>query len=159
MPGANKHGERPPLRIRPRPSRRLALSLLVGHLAALAVVFAIPLGWYWRLGLAAAVLAGLAYGICAHVLYLAPWTVREATWGPDGTWTLALVSGRRVDARLLPSTYVTRGLQVLNFRTGRLRTRTLTLLPDAVDGDLLRRLRVRLRLEGARTLSDTDAPA
>jgi hypothetical protein len=159
MSGSHQHRERPPLRIRPRPSRRLALFLISGHLAALVIACALPLDWYWRLGLAAAVLTGLVYGIGAHVLYLTPWSVREATWNSDGAWTLALVSGRRIDARLLPSTYVTRSLQVLNFRTGRWQYRTLTLLPDALDGDLLRRLRVRLRLARAGSGPDTDAPA
>lgn len=155
----SKHRERPPLRIRPKPSRRLAVFLLAGHLAALAVVFATPVDWYWRVGLVVSVLAGLAYGIGAQVLYLFPWGVREATWGSNGTWALVLVSGERIEARLLPSTYVSGRLQVLNFKAGRWRRRTLVLLPDALDPDLLRRLRVRSRLEGVGSVSDTDALA
>ena len=155
----SRNRERPPLRLKPRPSRRLAAYLLVVHCAALAVVLAIPLDWYWRTGLAALVLAGLIFAVAAHVLYLVPWAVREVSWASDGTWWLTLVSGDLVKARLLPSTYVTGRLLVLNFRCGRWWPRAMVLLPDALDADLLRRLRVRLRLEGTRPAADTDALA
>jgi len=77
---------------------------------------------------------------------LIPWAGREAIWEPDGTWILTLVSGQQIEARLLPSTFVTPGLSVLNLRCGRWRSRAMVLLPDSLDPDLLRRLRVRLRL-------------
>lgn len=149
-----KRRERPLLWIRPRPSRRLAALVLVAHGAALAVVFAIPLDWYWRVLLAAAVVGGLARALGAHVLYLAPRAVREATWDSDGTWTLTLVSGEREKASLLPSTYVTARLLVLSFRCGRWRHRALVLTTDALEPNLLRRLRVRLRL--AERKAETD---
>ena len=152
----SKHRERPLLRIRPRPSRQLAAFLLVAHGAALAVVFAIPLEWYWRALLALAVVGGFAHALSAHVLYLAPWAVREVTWDSDGTWALTLVSGERVVARLLPSTYVTVRLLVLSFRQGRWRHRALVLAADALEPNLLRRLRVRLRLTGAERAAGTD---
>lgn len=130
--------------------------LLAIHSAALAVVFAVPLDWYWRAVLAAAVLVGSLYAFLVHVLYLAPRAVREATWGSDGTWSLKLVSGERIEAYLLPSTYVTAWLLVLNFRCGRWRRPVLVILPDALDSDLLRRLRVRLLLSGAKRPADAD---
>lgn len=115
-----------------------------------------PLDWYWRAGLSALVLASLAYALGAQVLLVVPRAVREAIWRSDGTWTLTLVSGEQVEARLLPSTFVLPRLLVLNFRRGRWRSRAMVLLPDALDSDLLRRLRVRLRLRGMADTSDTD---
>ncbi|WP_089727202.1 protein YgfX [Candidatus Thiosymbion oneisti] len=151
--------ELPPLRIRPRPSRILAVFLLVTHGAALSVVVALPLDWYWRSGLAILVLTSLINTIGTQVLFLVPWAGREAIWEPDGTWTLTLVSGKQVEARLLPSTFVTPGLLVLNLRCGRWRSCAMVLLPDTLDPDLLRRLRVRLRLWGTLDKSGTDASA
>lgn len=151
-----KHRKRPRLCVRPGPSRQLAAFLLATHGAALAVVFAVPLDWFLRALLAAAVVGGLAHAFGAHVLYLVPWAVREGTWESDGTWTLTLVSGERVEASLLPSTYVTARLLVLSFRCGRRRHRALVLATDALDANLLRRLRVRLRLTGAERTGDTD---
>jgi toxin CptA len=141
--------------MRPRPSAMLTLFVLTTHGAALAVAIAIPLDWYWRSGLVVAVLASLVYEMVAKVLFLAPWAVREATWKSDGAWILTLVSGEQTEARLLPSTFVARGLVVLSFRSGRWRSRTLVLPPDALDADLLRRLRVRLRLLAAADEADT----
>ncbi|MCB2263374.1 MAG: hypothetical protein LGR52_10655 [Candidatus Thiosymbion ectosymbiont of Robbea hypermnestra] len=146
--------ELPPLRIRPRPSRILAVLLLVTHGAALSALVALPLDWYWRVGLGALVIASLVDTLGTQVLFTIPRGVREAIWGADGTWTLILVSGERVEARLLPSTLVTTRLLVLNFRCGLWRFRALTLPPDALAPDLLRRLRVRLRLWGAADRSD-----
>jgi toxin CptA len=142
--------ERPPLDLRPRPSSRLAFLLLVIHAAAAAVAVALPLDWPWRVLLLSAVLLSGAYLTAGHWLRRLPWSVREALWQPDGAWTLTLGSGRQVEARLLPSTYVSPVLVVLNFRRSGWRPCSLVLFPDALDPDLLRRLRVRLRLAGGR---------
>ena len=155
----SEHRERPPLRVRHESSRLLAAFLLVTHGVGLAVVFVIPLDWYLCAGLSAMVLAGLVYAMAVQVLFIAPRAVREATWSSDGTWTLTLVSGKQVEARLLPSTLVTPRLIVLNFRYGRWRFRAMVLPSDALNPDLARRLRVRLRLGNAENVSDADAPA
>ena len=125
----------------------------------MAVVIVIPLDWYWNAGLAAAVLASLVNAMAAQVLYQAPWALREATWKSDGAWILTLVSGQQIETRLLPSTFVTPRLVLLNFRRGRWRSRTMVLPPDTLDADLLRRLRVRLRLYGGEDAANTDAMA
>ena len=104
-------------------------------------------------------LANLANALGTQVLFLMPWAGREAIWEPDGTWTLILVSGQQIEARLLPSTFVTPGLLILNLRYGHRRSRAMVLLPDTLDPDLLRRLRVRLRLWGTLDRSGTDASA
>jgi hypothetical protein len=150
--------QRPALRIRPRPSRLLAVFLLTTHGTALAVVVSIPLDWYWRAWLAATVLSGLAYTLGAHVLYRVPWAAREANWMSDGTWILTLVRGERIESRLLPSSFVARRLLVLNFRRGRWRSVPLVLLPDTLDADQLRRLRVRLQLHGEANGPRPDPP-
>jgi len=93
------------------------------------------------------ILLALVWLLWAQVLGRAPWSIREAVWDQQG-WRLLLVDGRVRDARLAPSSYVGVSLVILNLRIGRLGRRSLVLTPDRIDADLLRRLRVRLRLEG-----------
>jgi toxin CptA len=146
------HVERQPLRVGPGVSPRLAVFVSVVHGLALLVVCAVPLGIGPRLAMGAAVILGLAHGLAGPVLHRLPWSLREAVWKPDGSWLLTLSGGRQLDARLLPSTYVGSSLVVLAFRCGRLRPCFLPLLSDNLDPNLLRRLRVRLRL-GAHDVS------
>jgi toxin CptA len=60
-----------------------------------------------------------------------------------------LVSGAEHEVRLAPTTFATLPLVVLNFRCGLLRRRALPVFADALDPEQLRRLRQRLRIEGA----------
>ena len=152
-----KHRERPPLHLKPGTSRRLAGFLFLTHTAAAAVVLLLPLTWYLRTVLLVAVGAGLAYQIWAHLLNSLPWSVCEAVWEPDGIWQLTLASGRRVEARLSPDTFVSTALVLLNFRCGRWRPCFLILPADSLDPELMRRLRARLRIAGnaASKASDT----
>jgi hypothetical protein len=145
------HSERAPLRIAPKVSRRLGAYLLAVHGLGLIVVFMLPLQIWPKGAMAALVLLGLGYGIGGPVLHRLPWALRQAIWEPDGSWSLTRVSGERLQGRLLSSTYVGPELIVLVFRCGRLVTCCLPLLTDNLDADLLRRLRVRLRLAGAGT--------
>lgn len=138
-------------------SRGLAGFLFLTHGAALAAVSMLPIPWTLRVILVALLVVGLAYEVQAQLLRRLPWAVREAVWGPDGRWTLMLASGQEVEARLSPSTFVSTRLVVLNFRRGRWRSGSLVLTSDSLDPDLLRRLRVRLRVAGhaATGLSDS----
>lgn len=158
-----------PLRLELRPSRRLALGLALGYGGAAALVWFLPLAWGWC---APASLLIAAAGLRAGAMQL--WgaeAVAAMIWGPGDEWTLLRRDGSRRRCRLLPGSYVHPQLAVLRFReeTERdarppkmrplsfmskgglslfLRTRALVLLPDGVDAEAFRRLRVRLRLEG-----------
>lgn len=150
------HSRRSPLRLQPRPSRRLAVFLVLVHVAVAAVALALPVGWPVRAGLLLAAAGGLVHGLAAHVLRWLPWSIAEALWSADGTWILVLASGREVEARLLPSSYVTRALVVLNFRRETWRQGTLVLTADSLDPELLRRLRSRLRQTVPKDVSAPD---
>ncbi|MBP6735594.1 MAG: hypothetical protein KAX51_14115 [Chromatiaceae bacterium] len=151
--------ERPAMVIRPGVSRRLAIMVLVVHGLTLVVVTLLPLALSGRAGLALAVLLGLALNLGGSVWHLWPWSLRAAVWRPDGTWSLIQGDGRERDGRLLGSTYVSPALVVLNFRCDRWRTASLVLLPDNLEPDLLRRMRVRLGLEGTGRKGDRGASA
>ena len=151
----SSHRDRPPLLIEPGFSRRLAAFVLLTHAAAAAAVLVLP--GAWRL-LVLGVATSLAHQLYAQVLRRAPWSIRSALWQPDGTWRITLVSGKELDATLSPSTFASVPLVVLNLRLGRLRRRSLPLFSDVFDPEQHRRLRQRLRIEGAARDQDA-APA
>lgn len=147
---------RPPLRLRPLASSRLAAFLVLVHGAVVVVAGLLPLSWVLRVALAVVALLSLAHALAVHVFRWLPWALVEAVWHPDGAWTLTLASGQELPARLLPSSYVSPALVVLNFRCGRWLLRSLVLARDALDADQHRRLRVRLRLAGQARASPAD---
>lgn len=142
-----EHRSLPPLVIRPRPSRWLGGFVAATHIAAAVAALALPLPWPLRGALLLAIGASLGWLLWTRVLARAPWSIREAVWDAWG-WRLTLADGRVREARLAPSTYVGVGLVILNLRSGRFAHRALVLTADAVDAELLRRLRARLRLIG-----------
>jgi len=152
----SKHGERAPLYFRPGTSRGLAGFLILTHAAAAAAIAPLPIPWYARAGLLALVVASLGYQGGMHLLRRLPWAVREALLESEGSWVLTLASGRRVEALLLPSSFLSAPVIVLNFRRDRWLPCALVLTSDSVDPDLLRRLRVRLRTVGASVSSAPD---
>ena len=136
--------------IEPRPSRRLALFICTSHLGALAMlawlqtqVGSVPFTW-----LAVLVLFSWHRNWKNLVSLTGASALIRVELNPQGEWTLFDRSGCAVPARLLGSSYVSPRLMVLNFSLGGLRRRVTILLPDSADPDRLRRLRVRLRLEG-----------
>ncbi|MCG6940167.1 MAG: hypothetical protein LJE69_02825 [Thiohalocapsa sp.] len=152
------HRSLPPLRIAPRPSRRLLVFVILTHAVALAVLAPLPApGVALRAGLAAVILASLAYVIWAQVLRRAPWSVVAVDWNERG-WQATFADGSTRPVRLAPSTFVGVGLVILHLRAGRLFRPTLLLSADTVPADQLRRLRVLLRLGLARGGDRGDAP-
>jgi toxin CptA len=144
--------ERQPLLIEPGFSRQLAWLVGLTHFAAAAVVLVLQLGLTSFL-LLLLVLASAFYIGYVDVLRRAPWSIRSAIWNPDGTWQIHFVSGAEREVQLTPATFITLPLVVLNFRLGHLHRRALPVFADALHPDQLRRLRQRLRIEGA-TLMD-----
>jgi toxin CptA len=140
------HRKQAALLIQPRFSRRLATFIVLTHLLAATAVIGLPTA-PWRL-LLIPIGISLVYQGLVHALYRTPWSIRTLTWQTDGTWTIAFVSGVQTEARLSASTFVSVPLVVLNLHHGLIHRWSLPLFADAIDGDQLRRLRQRLRIEG-----------
>jgi toxin CptA len=137
-----------PLRLAPRSSLKLALYLLLIHgAAALILLSAVPSPPWLRLGLWVLLAGSLHWSWQMQVTHQAHAAIVQAVWDREGAWELTVRSGERVEAELLPDSFVTLPLVVLNFSTSRWRRRSLVLTADNTDPELLRQLRVRLRLE------------
>ena len=74
--------------------------------------------------------------------------VETLTWEEACEWVLELRDGTQYETQLLPSSYVSPWLVVLNFdKTTYSKIRLVTLFRDALDPESFRRLRARLGAE------------
>lgn len=139
----SSHGYATPLILEPRLSRWLLGLWLIVTAAALAALTLLP------------PLAGLA-GIALLALAL-PRDLRRLRppgrleWHADGHWRIATPVGRQ-HARLAPGTVCTPWLVVLALRRPQGWRDYRVLIADALDPVSWRRLRVRLRIEGAEAM-------
>jgi toxin CptA len=140
--------KQPPLLIHPHWSWQLTLLIIATHGLALVVMLMIPLDVY-RWPLLALIGGSGVHAVMAQVLRRTPSSIQSALWQTDGSWLLTLRSGAQLVAQLSPATFFSLRLIVLNFRIGRWQRAALPLFSDALDAEQLRRLRVRLRINGA----------
>ncbi|MDX1496638.1 MAG: protein YgfX [Salinisphaeraceae bacterium] len=138
------------IELKPRPSHMLAMLLAGFHaLVVVVVIWAVP----YKPAMAALILLTVlswyrAYRV--HICHLGRHAVRRLQWQADGSWLLADEQGEMRPAQLLPSSYLHRRLVILNFRLRKSgRRRNVVLLPDSLDFETLRHLRVRLRTQAA----------
>ncbi len=129
--------------MRLRPSRTLAAAIVLAHLAALAAaVAALP-------GAAAAVVAaGVALSALGHLreaLHRAPQAVAELELTADGRVAVAGPAGDWLTARLRSVAVPVPWLAVVTLRDALGQRRAAVVLPDALDREAFRRLRVWLR--------------
>jgi toxin CptA len=118
----------------------------MAHGAAIALLWPLALpGWIKGL-LAAALCASLAFHVRRDARLAAPQSIVGFEVGEDGSSLLRTRNGNALEARLLPDSFVTPYLCVLGFKpAGRRFARYVTLLPDSLDADAFRRLRVWLK--------------
>lgn len=134
----------PVLRIDVHPSRLLRRALIVLHGGAVLCLLALP----WPPWLALSAGLGAATAGYLHLRRLQRRRVTQLVCEQDSGWFLATTEGVCGAYHLLPDTYVHPRLTILNF-AGPAR-RSVVLLPDSLDPAAFRRLRVLLKLRGAR---------
>lgn len=137
----------PPLQIDLRASSLLTVMVMVLHVAAMLLVLWLPLAGGWRVLLTIAIIYSAGHALVFHVLRCTATSPRRLIWHGDGHWTLISRNGRQSPVDLLTDSYVHARLVILNLRRDGHRL-SLVLMPDAVNRQLLRRLRLRLLLEG-----------
>jgi toxin CptA len=138
-----------PLRLKPKPSRILIGLLTVGHLGAIAVLLPLDFPLIVKLLIAVVLLVSLVVAWRKQPGKVGEGGVQTLTWKADGDWLLETVDGESLNATLHESTYVHPWLVVLNFRQeGKHGLLSFVLAPDALDRELFRELRVRLKVAG-----------
>jgi hypothetical protein len=129
-----------------KPSPRLAAVLISTHTVAAGTIVPLDIPLAIKAALAIAVAASLVWSLQRHALLRATRSVialevrdrlTAAIQGRDHVWR---------DARVLGTTYVSAALTVLNLRVpGERLPRHVLLVPDNVDEQAFRRIRVLLR--------------
>ena len=133
-------------RVEPERSRLLAALLIGGYGAALVAVVA----WSpptWRTPFLLIWLWSAAMTFLSH---FGPGRIVFAEFIAEDRWRIRFADGRQAEAVLRPTSVVMPGFMVLNFRLAerrlfRRRHRAVCLLPDSLDAEVARRLRVFLR--------------
>ncbi|MBN4079231.1 hypothetical protein JYT26_01180 [Beggiatoa alba] len=144
-----------PLRLQPKISRILTGLLTVGHLGAIAVLFPLDFSMLIKLVIAAVLVVSLLVALRKQPGSVGEGDVHKLTWSADGEWLLETTGGELITATLHESTYVHPWLVVLNFRQENKRgLLSVVLVPDALDAETFRELRVRLKVAGNSELSD-----
>ena len=82
-----------------------------------------------------------------EVLRREPEAIQALVWVDGNRWRLTLRSGDETGAALRPFVFMQPWLVILHFRRDDGRAARLVLLPDMLDADSFRRLRVRLLID------------
>jgi toxin CptA len=137
------------IRISPGPSRQLALFIWISHLSALCLILLPAFPPWLKLLLPPLILLSLIHTRNTHILRSTASAITAAEWDGEDEWLLFTGHSKKYRARLLGSSYVQPWLMVLNFICiGKSKKRvSLILMPDSLDADRQRRLRVKLRLQ------------
>lgn len=136
-----------PLRLEPGVSRRLGRFLALSHGAALAVLSFSGLPTLLTAALALSVVLSWLCSRRRDVLRRDPDAIGALVWEEGNRWQLTLRSGEEINAVLRPFVFMQPWLVILHFRSDDGRAAHLVLLPDMLDRETFRRLRVRLLID------------
>jgi hypothetical protein len=134
-----------PLRINLRGSRILAGFIMLSHGGAIVLSLAsLPL-WIGTL-FSAGIVYSLVYLLKRHGLLRGPNAITILVWDSNDEWLIITEDGKEYHATLQKPVYLHARIVILNFIVNN-RHRPIILLPDVLDRESFRRLRVRLQLE------------
>jgi len=146
------------LRLSLGPSSGLTWLLSGGHAGA-AILLWVTLPAWWSLAACAALAGSLLLALGRHARRSAGAAVVEVALGQDGRVDLRRRDGGRAEGRLLPSTFVSPLLVIVNLAGDRWRPPRAVVVPaDSVAADDHRRLRVWLRWRPVAADKDNDGP-
>ena len=132
--------------IRLKSSTYLALLLGAAHCIAIGLVLILPLPRW--LTLVAIPVFGISFGyyLRRNALLVAPNSITALEIKEDRACVLETRNGKQINCVLLPTSYVSASLTILNLKIeGKLLAKHVIILPDAVNAEDFRKLRVLLR--------------
>jgi len=134
------------LHLKLQPSRRLAVVLILLHIAAFASVLAsLESHEYWLWLLLPLIIFSFVYYFIRYIRSIHSQSVISVTQTRQGDWSLRLYNDENIEAELCDDSYKHPLLVILNFKTKQGRF-SVPLFPDALESDFHRLLRCRLTL-------------
>lgn len=130
-------------------SYRLLGLLLSIYLATVLVISLLSLAWFFKLILFILVSWQTWRAISQHALRIAKQAISQCALDEAGRWHLTSLSGQEYVGQLLGDSLISPTLTILNFKVPhRYFPLVLIILPDAIETNAFRRLRVYLRTAG-----------
>ena len=129
-----------------RPSWLLTAILVTGHGAATTIVMIVGMPSWIMLIASAAIMLNCLYSVRRAALLLAPSSAAAVEIDSDNLLSIRTRDGEWTECEVLDSTYVAPFLTVLNLsETGKRAIRHVVIMPDGIDREDFRKLRVWLR--------------
>ncbi len=144
-----------PLHLEPKCSTRLAWFLRCTHGAALLVLMFSELTANQTFGLVSMVLVSFVYITSRYVLKIFSTSIKSMTWLDNERWILQQRGGETVKASLLGNAFIRPWLVIVCLKDENRKRHNVLLLPDMLDINTFRRLRVRLLIEINQVEADT----
>ncbi len=134
------------LNIRLKPSGYLTLLLSAAHIIAIGLVLALPLTIGLTLVTTLVFCVSLVFYLKRNARLAAPNSIIALEMMEDCACAIETRSGKRLDCILLPTSYVSASLTILNLKAdGEMLARHVVILPDSINPEDFRKLRVLLR--------------
>ena len=134
-----------PLRIKLHSSRILGSFIIASHCGALVLSLVSAPLWAGIL-ISAGIIYSLVNSLKRHGLLGDQTAISDLVWDDNNEWLVTTRGGEEQHAQLLLPVYLHTRIVILNFRIHN-RRRPLVILPDVLDRESFRKLRVRLQLE------------
>lgn len=140
-----------PIHLVLQPSYLLAAILAAAGLGSCTIVACMPMAISLKILICVPVIAATIYFMLQDALLRLPWSLTAIDLNHKGELYVLDAHGTRYQASVLPGSFIAAYLTVLNFRMdgddigNALRRRNCLLLPQRVDDDAFRKLRVWLR--------------
>ena len=132
-----------PIQLNFKPSYILTMLLILASVGACCMLIIVDLSWQLSLLVGSVVIGLASYSVVEKGLLLLPWSYVALSINIKNEWLLIRKDGRHVEIIVREDSVVTPYLTVVNFEY--FWGRSLVILPDAVDAESYRQLRVRLR--------------
>ena len=137
-----------PLIILPRQSRQLASLIIVLHgIAILFTIFIFSASLFYKLLLVTVITASSLYYYLLYIKKSLKHSVISIQLSNDNIWKITTKNNKQYNVKLLSSSLLHRHLLILNFKGNNKHYYTILIFNDAVDADLARKVRARIRVE------------
>ena len=136
-----------PLRLDIASSRMMGGWVMLVHAMPILLLPVLPTGNWLSLAVTAALLFSLVRSWRLQVSRHHPDAVCSMVWGEEKDCLLGLHSGGQEKVSMGAQAFILPWLVILHFNSRRRNMRYLVLLPDMLDRQVFRKLRVRLKVE------------